>query len=124
MRPVEIMEGYEIDDEMIRNMIKLNEGDNDDNNEEDIVNKRKRPNLNIEKNSWMMAIKHDHERNKTTREFELKDKVSISIPRIDYGKTDLRRLLGIVVKVSGDVKNFRMLQLFSEYSMINIEWLI
>ena len=51
MRPVEIMEGYEIDDEMIRNMIKLNEGDNDDNNEEDIVNKRKRPNLNIEKNS-------------------------------------------------------------------------
>ena len=36
----------------------------------------------------MMIKKHDHKRNKTTRELSVNDKVTVSIPRIDRGGTN------------------------------------
>ena len=54
----------------------------------------------------MMIKKHDHKRNKKTREFNVKDNVSVSIPRIDRGGTDLRRLPGKIVKVSTGINRF------------------
>ena len=60
----------------------------------------------MDKNASMMIKKHDHKRNKTTREFNIKDNVSVSIPRIDRGGTDLRRLPGKIVNVTKGVNKF------------------
>jgi hypothetical protein len=74
--------------------------------DEEINNLRNELNKNMDKNALMMIKKHDHKRNKKTREFNVKDNVSVSIPRIDRGGTDLRRLPGKIVKVSTGVNRF------------------
>ena len=74
--------------------------------DEDLQELRKTLNKNMDKNAAMMIKKHDHKRNKTTREFNIKDNVSVSIPRIDRGGTDLRRLPGKIVNVTKGVNKF------------------
>ena len=40
-------------------------------------------------------------KNKVTRDYKVKDLVSVHIPRIDRGGTDFKRLPGMISKVSG-----------------------
>ncbi len=70
------------------------------NRQEEANKKRNELNNNKIKNAEFLIKKHDHKRNKVTRSFELGDKVSVKIPRIDRGSADFTRLPGIVGKVS------------------------
>ena len=51
-----------------------------------------------------MISKHDHKRNKVTREFKVGAMVTVRIPRIDRAGTDFKRMPGIVgaVRTHGD----------------------
>jgi len=73
--------------------------------------KRTQLHLNKIKNAAKMVKKHDHKRNKVTRDFHLQDLVTVRIPRIDRGGTDFPRLPGMVAKISGHdgEKFFRIL---------------
>ena len=51
---------------------------------------------NQEKAATKMIEKHNKKRNKRTLEFSVGDKISVRIPRIDRGGTDLPRLPGII----------------------------
>ena len=74
--------------------------------EKSIEKKRRLLNLNKEKNAEMMIRKHDHKRNKKTREFKVGDNVTVKIPRIDRSGTDLKRLPGKVCKISDHKQKF------------------
>ena len=55
-------------------------------------------------NGDKMISKHDHKRNKVTREFKVGAMVTVRIPRIDRAGTDFKRMPGIVgaVRTHGD----------------------
>lgn len=57
---------------------------------------------NQEKAATKMIEKHNKKRNKRTLEFNVGDKISVRIPRIDRGGTDLPRLPGIKRRKSND----------------------
>lgn len=57
---------------------------------------------NQEKAAKKMQEKHNKKRNKRTLEFAVGDKVSVLIPRIDRGGSDLPRLPGIIRRVSNE----------------------
>ncbi len=59
--------------------------------------------LNQTKNAEKMTRKHDHRRNKKTTVFKVGDAVSVLIPRIDRGGTDMPRLPGKVTRVTNDL---------------------
>ena len=69
------------------------------------------------KNADKMIKQHDHRRNKSTREFKIGDTVSVLIPRIDRGGSDLPRLPSRVLKISGQ-KDF-MYQIITKYGIID-----
>jgi hypothetical protein len=100
----------EVVEEREEEVEELREGEEGEEEEEEIdenlLELREQLNKNMDKNAAMMIKKHDHKRNKTTREFILNDNVSVSIPRIDRGGTDLRRLPGKVIKISEGLNKF------------------
>ncbi len=53
-------------------------------------------NANKVKNGDLMIKKHDHKRNKVTREFHVEHLVTVKIPRIDRASTDFRRMPALV----------------------------
>jgi len=61
-------------------------------------------NANKVANGEKMVKKHDHKRNKVTREFKVGSMVTVRIPRIDRAGTDFKRMPGIVgaVRIHGD----------------------
>jgi len=65
----------------------------------------------------MMIKKHDHRRNKKTREYNVKDPVTVKIPRIDHGGVDFPRLPGIVCKISDHGEKFY--QILTESGILN-----
>ena len=62
-----------------------------------------------------MCKKHDKKRNHKTVEFKLGDKVSVKIPKVDVGGTDLPRLPFVIVAVIRD-----KFKLTSEYGIIDV----
>ena len=72
----------------------------------EIEHKRSKLNKKMDKNAQMMIKKHDHKRNKTTREFILLQNVSVAIPRIDRSGCDLKRIPGKKIKISGEKTKF------------------
>ena len=71
-----------------------------------------------EKNAERMTKKHDHKRNKRTLEFNCKDPVSIAIPRIDRGGTDLRRIPGVVTRIAKH-NNVEFYEITTAYGILN-----
>ncbi|RNA32349.1 hypothetical protein BpHYR1_024772 [Brachionus plicatilis] len=63
---------------------------------------RKLVSLNLEKAAKKIEEKHNKKRNKRTLEFDVGDKVSVLIPRIDRGGSDLPRLPGFISRKSGE----------------------
>jgi hypothetical protein len=63
-----------------------------------------------------MVKKHDNKRNKRTLQFELHEPVSVLIPRIDRGGTDLRRLPGIVTRIT---EKGEFYEITSAYGILN-----
>ena len=49
-----------------------------------------------------MKDKHNHKRNKKTYDYQIDDHVSVKIPSIDHGGTELRRLPFVIVDVHHD----------------------
>ena len=76
-------------------------------------------NENKVSNGDKMIKKHDHKRNKVTREFNVGSMVTVRIPRIDRAGSDFRRMPGIVcqIKTHGD----RLHHLITEYGTLN-DW--
>ena len=75
----------------------------DEESEEEIdeeTDVRKELRQNKAKNVEKMIKKHDHKRNKKTREFKVGENVSVKIPRIDRGGHNFSRISGKVCKVS------------------------
>ena len=79
--------------------------------------KRKKLNENKMKNAEKIIKKHDYKRNKKTNEFNVSDKVSVKIPRIDRGGVDFPRLLGVVSKVYEHQEKFY--EILTEYGILN-----
>jgi hypothetical protein len=104
----EVVEEREEEVEELREGGEGEEGEEGEEEEidENLLELREQLNKNMDKNAAMMIKKHDHKRNKTTREFIINDNVSVSIPRIDRGGTDLRRLPGKVNKISEGLNKF------------------
>ncbi len=108
----------EIDDDNKENEDDDNKENEDDNNKENedqeqTIEKlskaneiRTKVNARQDKCAAKMIKQHDHRKNKTTTEFKLGDYVSVLIPRIDRGGSDLPRIPGVVHKKSGE-KDFR-----------------
>ena len=71
-------------------------------------------------NAIIMEKKHNHKRNKRTREFEIDEFVSVLIPRIDRGGSDLPRLPGQVVRISGDKDKFY--EVATEYGILDSKY--
>jgi len=83
---------------------------------------REHLNANKVKNGDLMIKKHDHKRNKVTREFHVEHLVTVKIPRIDRASTDFRRMPALVCKVTthGDKSNGdRMHHLLTAYGTLN-----
>jgi hypothetical protein len=72
--------------------------------------------VNVEqgKAAEKMEKKHDRKRNKRTLEYALLDHVSVMIPRIDRGGSDLRRLPGIVSRIAGEFYEIK-----TKYGILN-----
>jgi len=71
---------------------------------------------------YQLLRKHDHKRNKVTREFHVELLVTVKIPRIDRASTDFRRMPALVCKVTthGDKSNGdRMHHLLTSYGTLN-----
>ncbi len=57
---------------------------------------------NADKAMKKMEDKHNHKRNKKTYDYQIDDHVSVKIPSIDHGGTELRRLPCVIVDVKYD----------------------
>ena len=79
--------------------------------------KRKKLNENKMKNAEKMIKNHDHKRNKKTNEFNVSEKVSVKIPRIDRGGVDFPRLPGVASKVYEHQEKFY--EILTEYGILN-----
>ncbi|CAF0762131.1 unnamed protein product [Brachionus calyciflorus] len=77
-----------------------NEELNENNNVKRTIRSKVRSNQ--EKAARKMEEKHNKKRNKRTLEFEIGDRVSVLIPRIDRGSSDLPRLPGVIGRVNKD----------------------
>ncbi len=60
-------------------------------------------NANQDKNAARLENKHNHKRNKKTILYSLGDSVSVLIPNIDRGGSDMPRLPGIVCRLTHDL---------------------
>lgn len=69
---------------------------------------------NQEKSVKKMEEKHNKKRNKRTLEFEIGDKVSVAIPRIDRGGSDLPRLPGVIGRSANDYY-----EIVTEFGILN-----
>ena len=69
---------------------------------------------NQDKSANNMATKHNNRRNKRTRTFDVGDSVSVLIPRIDRGGSDLPRLPGVVGRVSREYY-----EIVTQYGILN-----
>ncbi|CAF1028158.1 unnamed protein product [Brachionus calyciflorus] len=78
---------------------------------------REKVNKNQEKNAELMERKHNKKRNKRTLEFELDDKVTVLIPRIDRGGSDLPRIPGIILRKTGDKDIFH--EIVCKFGILN-----
>ena len=67
-----------------------------------------------------MCIKHDAKRNKITRDFKLKDLVSVKIPRIDLASAEFSRIPAMIFKVSGSIDQFY--QLLTEHGILKDQY--
>ena len=93
------------------------EYEDDEDEQQEIDSKRSQLNINKEKNAQMMIKKHDHKKNKITRDFKLKDLVSVRIPRIDRGGTDFKRMPGMICKVAKHQEKFW--SILTQYGALN-----
>ena len=65
-------------------------------------NLRSQVKLNQDKAVEKMENKHNHKRNKKTVTYSVSDSVSVLIPRIDRGGSDLPRIPGVICRISGE----------------------
>ena len=72
-----------------------------------------------EKQAHLMERKHNKKRNKRTVEFKIGDLVSILIPRIDRGGSDMPRLPCQIVKINGE-----FYQLLTKYGLLNDHYMV
>ena len=70
-----------------------------------------------DKNAEMMEKKHNKKRNKRTLEFEIADAVTVLIPRIDRGGSDMPRIPGLVKRVIGDKD--QLYEIECKYGILN-----
>ena len=67
------------------------------------------------KNAEMMSKKHDHKKNKRTLEFEVGETVSVLIPPIDRGGSQLPRAPGVVCRL---VKENDLYEICTKYGIL------
>lgn len=65
-----------------------------------------------------MERKHNKKRNKNTVQFKINDLVTVLIPRIDRGGSDLPRLPGKIIKISGEFH-----QILTKHGILNDQYL-
>jgi hypothetical protein len=75
-------------------------------------------NRNKVSNGEKMVDKHDHRRNRVTRDFNVGDLVSVKIPRIDRAGTIFKRLEAMVGSITSH-QSERQHRLLTEYGTLN-----
>lgn len=128
----EFVENDQVVEKVVENNVEAEVAENnaeseaEDEEEDDEINtsiQRKRAELNLvkKKNRAIMIRKHDHKRNKKTREFAIGDTVSVQIPSIDRAGTDFRRLAGKICKISEHKQKFYYI--LTQWGILNDKYL-